>query len=288
MRVQPANTHSLATGQALRWGNGSRLTRMGVQGQFAAMLRPEDMWPFGLVRGGFPRFIGIVLLLFVGLAFLDPLAVAWSRSLPPWVTIPFGGITRLGQAEWILVPSLVIGVWGWLRSRRSFSGMQGQQHGAPQVYALSLFIFFSTALPGLLANILKRLIGRARPVHLEQLGLFHFQPFSDWTFQSIPSGHTSTMFAFATGIMFLFPRLSPWAFLLAALVGFSRIVLGMHYPTDVFAGMLTGIISAYAVRNFWLSRGWLFVRTGEGVVRRSAGPGRAPFPDAKAQSRNVL
>lgn len=252
------------------------------------MLNRKDMWPFGLSRGHAPRFIGIVLLLFVALAFLDPLAIAWSRSLPFWIVVPFGWITRLGQAEWILVPSLLVGGAGWVRARFFPSAKPGHAPGDAQVYALSLFIFFSTALPGLLANILKRLIGRARPVHLDQLGLFHFQPFSDWTFQSIPSGHTSTMFAFATGILFLFPRLSPWAFLLAALVGFSRIVLGMHYPTDVFAGMLTGIISAYAVRNYWLSRRWLFVRTADGGVHLAAEEeGGALLPDAKDQSRNA-
>ena len=234
------------------------------------MIKPEKYWPFGLSEGRKLQFSVFVLLGLAVLFFLDPVIVERARGLPEWVTDLFGRITRFGTAEWILVPALLIGIGGWLYVRLSPNSATPHASGKivrwQRTYQLSLFVFFSTALPGLFASILKRLIGRARPVHFDELGRFHFQPFSDWTYQSIPSGHTSTMFAFATGILFVFPRLTPWAFLLAILVGISRIVLGMHFPTDVFAGFLTGVLAAYAVRNFWLSRGWLFRRNEQGDV----------------------
>jgi len=54
---------------------------------------------------------------------------------------------------------------------------------------------------------------------------------------SFPSGHTSASFAIATTIAFNMPRLSIVAFILAFAIGISRIYLGVHYPTDVMAGM---------------------------------------------------
>lgn len=59
---------------------------------------------------------------------------------------------------------------------------------------------------------------------------------------SFPSGHTSSSFAFATAV---FANNKKWgiaAYVLAALIGFSRIYLGVHYCTDVLAGAVVGII----------------------------------------------
>ncbi len=229
------------------------------------MISSKKYLPFGLSSGFVPRFIAIVLLVFSGLIFLDAPATRAAAVLPDWVKTIFTYITYIGDAEWILIPSLAIALAGGLvvRFRAQNTANEKIKHWS----TLAAFIFLSTAGPGLFANLLKRLIGRARPIHFEELGLFHFQPvFNDWTFQSIPSGHTSTMFAFATGIMFVFPKLRWWAFGLAALVGLSRIVIGMHYPTDVFAGLLTGVIAAYVVRNIFLSRDWIFEKTDKGEI----------------------
>ena len=221
--------------------------------------------PFGLSTGYVPRFIAIALLIFSGLVFLDAPIVLAARKLPEWVKVIFTYITDIGEAQWILYPTLLIAFFGgaFLRFGSSNPANEKVKHWS----AMAAFVFLSTGGPGLFANILKRLIGRARPVHLEEFGLFYFKPvINDWTFQSIPSGHTATMFAFATGIMFVFPKLRWWAFILAALVGLSRIVVGMHYPTDVFAGILTGVIAAFVVRNLFLARGWMFKKTATGDI----------------------
>ena len=68
--------------------------------------------------------------------------------------------------------------------------------------------------------------------------LTHTMPHS-WSF---PSGHTSSSFAFATAV---FANNKKWgiaAYVLAALIGFSRIYLGVHYCTDVLAGAVLGIV----------------------------------------------
>ncbi len=227
-------------------------------------------WPFWFSRQQAPRFGAIVLLILVALFFLDAATAVFAAGLPGWVHALFNFITTAGDAEWVLLPSLGValsaGAAGALAGR--LKPRSAHPAIARKISSLATFVFFCTAGPGLLANLLKRLIGRARPVHFEELGIASFQPIlNDWSFQSIPSGHAATMFAFAMAMAFLFPALKNWLLLLAALVGISRVVIGMHFPSDVFAGVIVGTFAAYGVRNFCLSRGWIFVRDEEGRIR---------------------
>jgi undecaprenyl-diphosphatase len=68
------------------------------------------------------------------------------------------------------------------------------------------------------------------------------------TTSSFPSGHTSTSFACAYVISRLAPRLTIPVFVLAALIGFSRVYVGVHYPLDVVAGAIFGLIVARALQ----------------------------------------
>ncbi len=58
---------------------------------------------------------------------------------------------------------------------------------------------------------------------------------------SFPSGHTSASFAFATAMFKINKKVGIIAVIIACIVGFSRIYNYVHYPTDVFAGMILGI-----------------------------------------------
>jgi undecaprenyl-diphosphatase len=64
---------------------------------------------------------------------------------------------------------------------------------------------------------------------------------------SFPSGHSSTSFACAYVISRLAPRLTLPVYVLAALIAFSRIYVGVHYPLDVLAGALLGTLVAIAL-----------------------------------------
>ena len=61
---------------------------------------------------------------------------------------------------------------------------------------------------------------------------------------SFPSGHSSAAFMIATLTSYYFPQLALPAYAWALLVGFSRVVLGVHYPSDVLAGITLGMFSS--------------------------------------------
>jgi undecaprenyl-diphosphatase len=61
------------------------------------------------------------------------------------------------------------------------------------------------------------------------------------TSNSFPSSHAMNMFAQATLFSLLYRRRAAWFFLFAAIIGFSRIYVGVHYPFDVLGGALFGM-----------------------------------------------
>lgn len=94
-------------------------------------------------------------------------------------------------------------------------------------------------------GILKPVIARTRPFDLNpELQLLIAEP-TDFSF---PSGHTAASFASVTALYLSGAKSRLWkpAFLLAALIAFSRLYLYVHYPTDILGGIAVGCVSGYA------------------------------------------
>ena len=70
------------------------------------------------------------------------------------------------------------------------------------------------------------------------------------TSTSFPSGHSATAFAFATGVGRVLPPAAVPLHALAALVAYSRVHTGVHYPGDVVAGALSGTVVAQLTTHF--------------------------------------
>ena len=102
----------------------------------------------------------------------------------------------------------------------------------------------SLILSAILANVvLKHLFLRLRPFYTYPDLTPLVSPSSPYSF---PSGHASSSFAVAFLLcMYLPKKYSFLSIAVAALIGFSRMYLGVHYPTDILAGMAVGAFSAY-------------------------------------------
>lgn len=113
----------------------------------------------------------------------------------------------------------------------------------------------SMALNTAVTLISKKLIDRDRP-YLTYPDLYHIDESSG----SMPSGHTSLAFNFATTISLQYPKwyiIAP-SFAWAATMGYARLNLGVHYPTDVLAGAVVGSACAFAsfYANKWIRNEW--------------------------------
>ncbi len=135
------------------------------------------------------------------------------------------------------------------------------------------FLFLAIGVPGLFVTILKRMIGRARPYVVEDGGILVFMPFI-WRseYASIPSGHGTTAFAAAIAIGALRPRLRPLMWFYAVLIALSRVVVTAHYPSDVIASAVFGILGAILVRDWFAVRRLGFAIDAQGAVHALPGP----------------
>ncbi|TIH17021.1 phosphatase PAP2 family protein [Marinifilum sp. JC120] len=114
-----------------------------------------------------------------------------------------------------------------------------------------LLVAFSTMTAMLIGDELKWFFGRCRPPLFFEDGSYGFTWFSGKYLQnSFPSGHTLRIFSLSTAVALLLPRKKYLPFILALLVGLSRVVVGKHYPADVIFGCFIGITCAIWTHYF--------------------------------------
>lgn len=164
--------------------------------------------------------------------------IEMMESRSPGATKVFKGISNTGPMATIAVPVAVLAA-GLIDNNKTTlkKGLYLAETGAA-----SLFITYG----------LKYGFERQRP-YKETPSLVAMSNPSD---PSFPSGHTSAAFATATSLTLAFPKwyVAVPAYLWAASVGYSRMYLGVHYPTDVLAGAVIGAGSAWLMykANKWL------------------------------------
>lgn len=140
-------------------------------------------------------------------------------------------ITEIGKAEFYIALALLALLYKPFRKKSAY--------------------FLSCALTsGLVLHLIKFSVGRQRPHRSPQYDPFVFDAFNThhhW--QSFPSGHSQTLFTVATFIAFLFPRSSPWIFIIGFYLSLTRAITYAHFLSDVIMGALIGfLVSALTLR----------------------------------------
>ncbi len=123
-----------------------------------------------------------------------------------------------------------------------YSTSKRERHAAVEAVWAVLFAL-------LITNLIGVFVGRLRPFQMPILPGFPIEllipaPITS----SFPSGHTATSMALAAAVFWGDRRLGILAFLAAALIGFSRILVGVHYLSDVLAGALVGLAAFALIR----------------------------------------
>lgn len=159
-----------------------------------------------------------------------------------WMTVIMKAITRLGDGGclWIVLAVMLLVI--------------GKTRKVGFASAVALIITFVTVNLGI-----KNFVARTRPYEVIE-GLTRLVgEQSDFSF---PSGHSAHAFAVGVVILIMMPRkIGVPIFVISVLMAYSRLYVGVHYPTDVIAGALIGTIIAFVsvlivnkISALWMKR----------------------------------
>jgi undecaprenyl-diphosphatase len=201
-----------------------------------------------------PLWLALAVLAFAVLASvslaIDATEARAAAQLDPRLIRVFEVVTKAGDSGWLFALSILTLIYALFRQARAPSLLLRARYGL--LASQALYFFAVQAVSGILSQVVKHLVGRARPKLIDTLGPQHFDLFSvKAVLASFPSGHTTTVVAAAAALSFFMPRRAWLFFALALPVAASRLILGSHYPSDVLGGVILGLGSALSVARIF-------------------------------------
>lgn len=114
----------------------------------------------------------------------------------------------------------------------------------------NLIVFVPVIIAALYSEVLKLLFLSSRPAFiLDNVNLLYEYGGAD----SFPSSHATIYAALAASVFFYNRKLGTLLFLAALLIGFSRIIVGVHWPIDVLVGFIIGTLVSYS-SHYYISK----------------------------------
>jgi undecaprenyl-diphosphatase len=230
--------------------------------------------------------IGAVIALAVyllSMMMLDAAAIRGVDHVPQWIISIFDEITDFGKSGWFLWPLglLFVALAALPQVLTPFS-----QRVLAAIMVRVGFLFTAIAVPSLFVTIVKRMIGRARPMVGGSLDPTLFIPFEGHAaYAGSPSGHVTTAFAVFVAVGTLWPRARTALLIYALLIALSRVLVIAHYPGDAFAGAVVGAFGAILVRRYFAQRRLGFAIGPDGAIHQYPGPSLRRI---KAVARGLL
>jgi membrane-associated phospholipid phosphatase len=199
-------------------------------------------------------FLVVAVLCVVSVLFVDqPLARYHRDAAGPEIIAVFHYITDFGDATPYVIVVLVILAGCGIAS--AFSLYQATFAHICRVTNACVFILLSLAASAAVLHTIKFSMGRYRPRALFESNLYDIAIFTaGYLNSSFPSGHSQVAGALAAALVLVYPRYTLLYVLFAALVGYSRVVTGDHYLSDVMFGLFLGAVSAVLVKQWVYDR----------------------------------
>lgn len=213
----------------------------------APMHAPVGWLPLVSNQSGLSKAAAVAVGIFALSLVADDSLRNFALQTDPTVKSVLRYITEIGNSAW----PLGIGGLLWvvlallLRQRHGFT-----KTALRRARACVLLVMASVALSGLLANILKQVIGRARPMtdggaEVYQFNLLAFDP----AWASFPSGHATTSMAMMIALAMILPRHALACIAIGLLGAVTRVQLGVHWASDVAAGITLGVAVTIVLRQ---------------------------------------
>lgn len=235
--------------------------------------RQSGMWgALAVAPWRAPAAIGGLAVVALMMVTVDGPVSALARSIDGdlkwWIDL----FARAGDSVYSLVPSGVLALLS--------GGLALANRGTPRgrVYAwlaaAAAFVFVAIGFSGILANVVKIVLGRARPDVAASLDWPEFHPFAPrGAYHSFPSGHADTLFAIAAALGCFVPRARPYLLAVALPLALCRVLQFKHFLSDTVGGAGLGIITTVWLRHRFARRSLVFACMSDGRISLAA-PGR--------------